>query len=191
MVTLKRKKCKHCRKLFIPDPRNKKHQIYCSKPECRKASKRASQRRWLNKPENRDHFCGPINVARVQEWRRNHPGYSKKKKTALQDLLNLQPTVNTCNISQIPADALQDSLSAQYAVLIGLIANITGIALQDDIYGTLLRLQQLGLDILNPSTHFKGGLHDIKTSPHINKPHPKTAGSVQLDRSQTCTGPPY
>jgi len=49
----------------------------------------------------------------------------------------------------------------------------------------------LGLDILNPSIHFKGGLHDIKTSPHINKPHPKTAGSVQLDRSQTCTGPPY
>jgi hypothetical protein len=179
MRTVK-KKCKHCRTLFIPDPRNASRQGYCSNPDCRKASKQASQRRWSKKPENLDHFRGPVNVERVREWRKKHPGYWKKPKVALQDSLNPQPAVNVDNIGQIPADALQDSLNAQHAVLIGLIANITGFALQDDIAKTLLRLQQLGQDILNPLTHFKGGLYDIKT-PHLNKPHPQGSRSVQLD----------
>jgi hypothetical protein len=89
MGTLKKKKCKYCRTLFIPDPRNANRQGYCSLPECRKASKRASQRRWLRKPENRDHFRGHVNVLRVQQWREKHPGYWKKSKDALQDSLNV------------------------------------------------------------------------------------------------------
>jgi hypothetical protein len=38
----------------------------------------------------------------------------------------------------------------------------------------------LGQDILNPLTHFQGGLYDNKT-PHLNKPHPQGPFSVQLD----------
>ena len=191
MGTRNKKKCKHCKLLFIPDPRNASRQGYCSKPECRKASKRASQRRWSRKPENRHYFSGPLNVARVQEWRSKRPGYWKRTKVALQDPLNPQPVVNANNSDQNPADALQDSLNAQHAVLIGVIANITGLALQDDIAKTLLHLQQLGQDILNPLTHFKGGLYDNKTSPHLNKPHPEGSLPVQLDRSQACARPPY
>jgi len=190
MGAKEKEKCRHCRRLFIPDPRNANRQKYCSKPECGKESKRASQRRWLKKPENRDHFSGPINVARVREWRKDRPGYWKKTKVALQDPLKLQPAVNTDNLSQNPSIALQDFLTAQHAVLIGLIAKFTGFALQDDIASTLLRLQKLGQDILNPLTQFKGGLYDIKT-PHLNKPHPQGPLSVQLDRSQDCSGPPY
>ncbi len=66
MAENKRKKCCNCKELFIPDPRNAKRQKYCHKPECRKASKAASQKRWLQKPENRDYFSGPENVKRVQ-----------------------------------------------------------------------------------------------------------------------------
>ncbi len=44
--------CLHCRTYFRTDPRNARKQKYCSRPECRKASKAASQKRWLNKPEN-------------------------------------------------------------------------------------------------------------------------------------------
>jgi hypothetical protein len=98
----------------------------------------------------------------------------------LQDSLNPQPIVNTDNLSQNSSIALQDFINAQHAVLIGLIAKFTGFALQDDIANALLRLQKLGQDILNPLTHFKGGLYDIKT-PHLNKPHPKGSESVQLD----------
>ncbi len=121
MGAKEKKKCRHCKRLFIPDPRNANRQKYCFKPECRKESKRASQRRWLKKPENRDHFSGPVNVTRVREWRKSHPGYWKKNKVTLQDFLN-----------------------AQHAVLIGLIAKFSGFALQDDIACTLLRLQKLG-----------------------------------------------
>jgi len=38
----------------------------------------------------------------------------------------------------------------------------------------------LGQDIINPFTHFKGGIYDIKT-PNLNKPHPQGPVSVQLD----------
>ena len=58
----RRRKCSHCRELFRPDPRNLRHQRYCSKPQCRKASKAACQRRWLAKAQNRDYFRGPANV---------------------------------------------------------------------------------------------------------------------------------
>jgi hypothetical protein len=60
-------KCLHCKEFFTPDCRNRGRQKYCSTPECRAASKRERQRRWLRKPENRDYFCGESNVKRVQE----------------------------------------------------------------------------------------------------------------------------
>ena len=68
-------KCLHCGTFFIPDPRNRHHQQYCGEPECRRASKAASQRRWQSRPENADYFRGAENVARVQAWRKAHPGY--------------------------------------------------------------------------------------------------------------------
>ena len=68
-----RRKCKCCLKLFRPDPRNRRHQRYCSTPACRRASKAASQERWLAKPENHDYFRGPVHVARVRRWRSGKP----------------------------------------------------------------------------------------------------------------------
>ena len=65
MKRTRRRKCRHCRELFRPDPRNVHHQRYCSKSECRRASKAA----------NRDHFRGVANLERVRAWRAAHPGY--------------------------------------------------------------------------------------------------------------------
>ncbi len=59
---LAKRKCKHCQTFFAPDPRSARRQRYCSKPECRQASKAASQHRWLHKPGNRDYFTGPTHV---------------------------------------------------------------------------------------------------------------------------------
>ena len=56
---LSKRKCKHCQTFFAPDPRSARRQRYCSKPACRQASKAASQRRWLQKPGNRDYFTRP------------------------------------------------------------------------------------------------------------------------------------
>jgi len=74
----------------MPGRHNAYHQKYCSKPACRTASREASQRRWLAKPENRNYHCGACQTARVRVWRKTHPGYWRSKTTALQDLLQTQ-----------------------------------------------------------------------------------------------------
>jgi len=38
-----RRKCRFCNMFFVPDPRTKERQRYCSKAECRRASKLSSQ----------------------------------------------------------------------------------------------------------------------------------------------------
>ena len=185
MVPIKKCKCKNCHPFFLPDLRNARHQEYCLKVECRSASKKASQRKWLNKPENQDYFCGPDNVKRVQQWRSIHPGYWRKKpanKTALQDLLICQPAEKTEDSGKGESTALQDLLIAQPFVLLGLIANLTGTGLQDDIDFTLRRLQQLGRDVAHQyTTCSKGGLYGVKVS-HLSQTRSPGAQAVQLDR---------
>jgi hypothetical protein len=147
-----RRKCKCCQQLFRPDPRNRRHQRYCSAPACRAASKAASQARWLAKPENQDYFRGPVNVARVRAWRSHHPGYWRKARrtgAALQDVSTAEPIVSTAKTDDLARAPLQEVLSAQPAVLIGLIAHIVGTPLQDDIVRATGRLLRLGQDILS------------------------------------------
>ena len=59
MTKRRRRKCLNCGMLFRPDPRNVRHQRYCSAGPCRKVSKAASQARWLSKPQSRNYFRGP------------------------------------------------------------------------------------------------------------------------------------
>ena len=178
-----RKKCRHCSELFVPDARNTKRQKYCHKPDCRKASKHASQQHWLSKPENQDYFRGPEHVKRVQAWRKANPGYwrrtASKRPDALQDRLILKPSEITQQNSQFESTALQDLLMTQSTVLIGLIANFTGDTLQDNIANTVRRLQQLGQDIVSAQTPTKGGRDGNQNTIEF-KTHPKGAYPVQL-----------
>jgi hypothetical protein len=166
MPAIKRKKCRHCHDLFVPDHRNRNRQKYCRKPACSKASKAASQKRWLQKPENQNYFRGPENAQRVQQWRKEHPGYSSRKpkitSDALQDPLIHQPIENVEDNSKFVGCALQDLLTMQPAVIIGIIAQLTGYALQDDIAMAVRRMQKFGNDILNPQS--EGGDHGNQTS---------------------------
>lgn len=182
---VRKRKCKHCHGFFHPDYRSAGRQKFCSKPQCRKASKAQSQRKWLEKAENKEYFKGPYHVQRVQIWRETHPGYWRKaqgKENALQDSLTPyleEPQGVTENLHE---NALQDILTSQPAVFIGLIAQLTGSALQDDIALAARSMRQLGNDIINRKTPNKGGNYDIKT-PNMSKPHPKGSNAVQLDRS--------
>jgi hypothetical protein len=124
-----RRKCKCCLRLFRPDPRNRRHQRYCSAPTCRAASKAESQARWRAKPENQGYFGGPVNVARVQAWRARHPGYWRGGRgagAALQDVSIAQPIDSMIETTNAARSPLQDVLAAQPAVLIGLIAHLVG-----------------------------------------------------------------
>jgi hypothetical protein len=140
----------------------------------------------LQKPENRDYFCGPDHVNRVRQWRKAHPGYWRagaKAPDTLQDPSSEKPIDILKETGHFKAAALQDLLTRQDFVLIGLIAHFTGVALQDDIAITVRRLQQLGRDILNPSQ--KGGRHDCQVSDH-RPTGAHGAQAVQLDRPSPC-----
>ena len=164
MKVIRRRKCKNCKELFEPERRNAWHQEYCSKEGCRRASKAASQRRWLGKPCNRGYFRGPENVARVREWRAGHPEYWRKKG-ALQEVITAQSPDNTIEMSTFvkPQSAisvqellpLQEVITNQPLILIGLIANLTGATLQDDIVTTSRNLLRLGRDVMRGNEHGK------------------------------------
>lgn len=182
MVTPRRRKCLCCKKIFHPDPRQKKRQRYCAHPLCRKASKAASQKKWLGKPENKDYFSSSENVQRVQAWRARHPGYWRINKqpltgTPLQDPSLVQVTDNSKQSAQLARHALQDLKTLQVPVLVGIIAHLTGETLQDQIAMTVARLLTLGADILNnptqPDTSSQGVHHE--SQPHQSPapaPHP-------------------
>jgi len=172
----RRRICASCGEGFCPDPRNVHHQRYCARPACRAASKRASQAKWLAKPENRHYHRGAAAVARVRAWRQAHPGYSRGKVAAPFavpaalavpcDPLPVDAAVTTVSAPQSPCNAppslparsgaplqdlmgspLQEILTAQPYVLIGLIGHLWDCALQEDIVSAGARLLQLGRDI--------------------------------------------
>jgi hypothetical protein len=151
----KKRNCLHCNELFRPDPRNTYHQTYCSKPQCRNASKAAAQRKWLSSSKGKEYFSGKDNIERMQKWRKDHPDYCKRTREKpakpLQDLLNSQyleikEDIRNQEVS-VPS-TLQDLCSPQPALFIGLIASLTGNTLQDDIVQTVRRFIDSGQDIL-------------------------------------------
>ena len=131
---------------------------------CRRASKRASQTRWLQRPENRDYFRGSENVQRVQAWRAANPGYGKRAKPRsepLQEMMNRQVAPEHEATTQDEQDALQETWRTQPPLLVGLIAHLTGTALQEDMAPVLRRLITRGQALLEPNPKY----HDRKTSP--------------------------
>jgi hypothetical protein len=159
------RKCAHCNQFFVPDARHRQRQRYCAAPECRRASKVASQERWLGRPENRDYFLGPENVARVRAWRAVNPGYGRRprrKQEALQEMMNLQTSRVEGPVAQDESVALQETWRAQPPLLVGLIAHLTGTALQEDMAPVMRRLITRGQALLEPKLHSS---RDRKTSP--------------------------
>ena len=183
MTQIKKRKCKNCHAFFSPNPRNASRQKYCRKEQCRKASKRDSQRKWLEKPQNQDYFRSPENTKRVQEWRKAHPRYWRRKrsqpKTALQDPLIVQPSDITGDNPDSMDNALQDLLTIQPFVLLGLIAHITDTALQDNMDSTLQHLLELGQDIAHQYTTCKGGYYGSE-DPYCSGSGAKGTPTVQL-----------
>ena len=160
MAQCGQRKSLNCAEFFTPDQRNRSRQHYCTRPECRKASKAAAQAAWLAKPANIDYFRDPTHVARVQAWRAAHPGYSRKRvraTVALQDSLPTQVTdciEETTHRGEMPAVlALQDVFSPASPILTGLIAHLFSLTLQDDIDLATRRLVQLGNDITHGCHH--------------------------------------
>jgi len=156
-------KCQHCKESYLPDARNRHHQRYCRKPECRKASKAHSQAKWLSKPQNRDYFGKGESTARVKAWRKAHPECRQrregKRSSVQQDLLITQPIdrLNETKVKQERCSRVQQDLFAeQTPLMLGLISHLADTVQQEDIVAMAGRFISkgravLGLSPLRPS----------------------------------------
>jgi hypothetical protein len=104
----RRRRCRCCQQLFRRDPRARSQQ-YCSESKCRLASKKASQERWLRKPENEDYFRGSQHVGRVQAWRAQQERAAIARRPLQEMILAQGIDVNEKTIEL----ALQDSTHSQ------------------------------------------------------------------------------
>jgi len=185
-------KCLHCKEPFIPDYRSGARQRFCSKLECRKASRRHSQKAWLAKPENQNYFRDAEHRADARKWQQAHPGYWKNttryRRRTLQDACSEQLAVAEELALVSPPRTLQDLCSMQLPLIVGLISMLTDSTLQDNIATTTGRLVARGYDILGmgPGSNTERSLHE-KTCPQSGTT-PESTGPVQLDRSSVGAG---
>lgn len=164
----RRRRCKNCHELYKPDYRHLKRQKFCRKPECKAASKKHSQQKWLNKPQNRDYFSGSDHVSRVQEWRRNNPGYWKRRSLSIKSSLfedalqemkidkTLAGKGSSIDLIQLP---LQDLILAKTLVFIGFDTHLNKTALQEIIDTAAEETVKLTPNILKELTKKKRCQH--------------------------------
>ena len=167
MITPTRFKCLHCKEEHKSEPRNRGRQRYCAKAECRRASKAASQRRWLSRSENAGYFRGKENCERVKRWREAHPKYWQRGKgsgggDALQEICGGQSTEDKEVAAPGLSDALQEICHPQPALFVGLISILTGNALQEGIAASARLFLNRGRDILGMGLGGSGLPHDQK-----------------------------
>ena len=159
-------KCLGCNEPFVPSPHNRSRQRFCTKPACKRASKKASQSTWVSKPANRDYFKGMHHVNRVRQWRKANPDYSKPSRARKPKVPSPEPSPDQTQPVSPQADpqeslqvsappplqdlgpALQDLVFPYPAIVVGLIALQSGYALQDDIHPLLHRVASKGAEIL-------------------------------------------
>ena len=180
---INKRKCQVCKEYYCPDFRNVRHQKTCPKAECRKARCAASQRKWSRKPENRDYWKGPNHVKRVQQWRKQNPGYRaqtkpRKRSSPLQDDCFLETAHNKEDAALIVNPALQDLLIEQHALLVGLISLISGSTLQDDIGQQTREILQRGQDVLGTTNRLPGALTNDQKDSNEDKQTSTASGTA-------------
>jgi hypothetical protein len=135
--------CRHCQRGFVPDPRAGHRQRYCRTPECRQASKRAAQAKWLGQPKNASYFQGPGNALRVRLWRAANP--RPKKRPAPRPMQRLiEPRLSAA----LRACGVQDLSERQLALVLGVVSSLARSKVQDVIARQLRRLMFAGYAVL-------------------------------------------
>jgi hypothetical protein len=175
--------------LFLPSRCNRGRQRFCTKHDCRKASKAASQRKWSQQPQNQDYFRGAAHVGRVRQWRAKNPGYARRKKreASLQDFAHPQAaaveSLATMGVrgpsnffqkepedlapSGASAAPLQDFALTQDPLFVGLISVLAGAPLQESLVSLTHRLVEQGRRVLAQNPNALGS-RDCGTAAHFN-----------------------
>lgn len=179
MKRRRKRKCHHCGEGFVPSPQNVRTQCYCQGPECKKASKCAANKRWVEK--NPDYHSGEAAIVRVQAWRVGKPGYWRPiteslEPSTLQDDCIAEVVDDKQESATLEHFALQDDSNSQAFVLLGLIAQLAGSALQDDIARSCRALHKRGRQVLDTRSGVFASHHHTenhaKTSSRFKTPSP-------------------
>jgi hypothetical protein len=84
MVKIRQRKrhCLSCKTLFLPSPRLKHRQRYCSNQSCQKQRRNKNVHDWYHKhPDSLEY-----QRRQTQEWFKKHPSYSRLRRTQNQAL---------------------------------------------------------------------------------------------------------
>ena len=164
----RRKRCRFCGELFLPDPRLKGRQYACSKADCQKERHRQNCAAWND--AHRDQFQG--RYPDTQAWLADRPGYIaeyrqahpdaaeehrrvererlRRRRSALldiQDSIRLQVLVAQGIEASQPLLDIQDSIWRQLFIPIGLRASYRPLDIQDAIAPSLRQAYSFGREI--------------------------------------------
>lgn len=164
----KKRRCRNCGRLFIPDPYNYRHkhyQQYCSDLECRKASKKASDKKYRRKMANSLEYRQKESK-RVQEYRLEHPNYKKKRKKVGKNVSEREDLRDFVPVEKLREEmsVLRDIAIWQETVFKGLVSYLTDDVLRDDIGLKCNRLYDRGMEVsgMAPGTDILSKIRTIK-----------------------------
>ena len=121
-----KKRCRHCRRLFIVSPRNS-DQKYCSSSECQKARRRKWQRKKmredpayrLNQKDAQERWCQK-NPGYWKTYREEHPEYTRQnreKQRSRNHLLRTMAAISRQIAKMDPISAKEHDISGYYGLI--------------------------------------------------------------------------
>ena len=148
------RRCAHCGHPFVVNPRRRKRHRFCSDPTCAQASKRAAQKKWLEKWRKEhggvSYFSGKERAYKVRNWRRLNPQY--RKRTRLREGAPGGLRLSGKLKAALRSVALQDTIDPHLALVIGVISRLSGAVLQDMMARELRATMLCGYAILRGQT---------------------------------------
>lgn len=134
--------CLCCGSKYEVNPRVGLRHRYCSRAECRREAKRASQKRWLNKPENAGYFKGASNALRARLWRAANPRKKKRRQKTVLQLMTpqLKAALKACGV--------QDLNEGSVALVLGAVSLLARSRVQETIARRIRQLMFAGYAVL-------------------------------------------
>ena len=145
------KRCRFCRRMFVPDPRTKGKQYACSRKACRRQRNKESRKAWAKR--NPGYFRG--RYANTRKWLDEHPGYitgyrnrnpqarqkhrecERRRRQRRKDLaVDIQDAISTQEIEETqlnrhsPSVDIQDAIQKQVCIATGLISQLRRVDIQ-------------------------------------------------------------
>lgn len=164
----KKRKCRNCGRLFIPDRYNYRHkhyQQYCSDGACCKASKKASDKKYRRKMAISLEYRLKESK-RVQEYQSKHPNYKKKRKKVAKKIPEREDLRDFVPVEKLQEDmsVLRDIAIWQGTVFKGLVSYLTDDVLRDDIGLKCNRLYDRGMEVsgMAPGTDILSKIINMK-----------------------------